>query len=57
MADSCEILDEISERVADEITRAKSAGKKVNIAALARLNRVSRYRVNRRLRGKGGYTD
>jgi hypothetical protein len=57
MADSCEILDEISERAADEVSRAKSKGKKVNIAAPARSNGVSRYRVDRRLRGKGGRTD
>jgi hypothetical protein len=46
MANSCKILDEISERVADGVSYTKSAGKKINITVLVHSNRVSRYYIN-----------
>jgi Tc5 transposase DNA-binding domain len=56
MADSVEILGEIAEKAAEEISQAKNEGQKVNIAEIARFYGISRLRIDRRLRGRRGRT-
>jgi hypothetical protein len=46
-------LDELAERAAKEILRARKAGERVAVAVVAREHRVDRRRVIRRLQGVG----
>jgi hypothetical protein len=56
MSDLDEDLDERAVKAVEEITRGKSAGERVSVAAVAREYRVSKFRFYRRLQGKGGRT-
>jgi Tc5 transposase DNA-binding domain len=56
MSDLNEDLDERAVKAVEEITRAKSAGERVSVAAIALEYRVSKFRLYRRLQGKGGRT-
>jgi hypothetical protein len=56
MSDLNEDLDERAVKAVKEITRAKSAGERVSVAAITLEYRVSKFRLYERLQGKGGCT-
>jgi hypothetical protein len=56
MSDLNEDLDERAVKAIKEIKRAKSAGERVSVAAIALEYRVSKFRLYRHLQGKGGRT-
>jgi hypothetical protein len=53
MPNSNEELDELAQKAIEEILRDREASERVNVAAVAREYKVSRYRVDRRLKGIG----